>query len=79
MTSCLSKANVNFVSSFDLCTTICTIYVCVCVKYIDHVKAVVTKFQLEALTRNHYVNHGSNAILINIVFLRNKVLLQHIM
>ena len=75
MTSCLSKANVNFVSSFDLCT----ICVCVCVKYIDHVKAVVTKFQLEALTRNHYVNHGSNAILINIVFLRNKVLLQHIM
>ena len=52
--------------------------VCVCVKYIDHVKAVVTKFQLEALTRNHYVNHGSNAILINIVFLRNKLLLQHI-
>ena len=60
MTSCLSKANVNFVSSFDLCT----IYVCICVKYIDHVKAVVTKFQLEALTRNHYVNHVSNAILI---------------
>ena len=62
MTSCLSKANVNFVSSFDLCTLY--VCVCVCVKYIDHVKAVVTKFQLEALTRNHYVNHVSNAILI---------------